>query len=284
MNIAALLRTAKPSTLLLLSLVTLAGATCSSGFLSSPSGTASLSGAAVAVLIVALVWSATAILNDCYDVEIDRVSNPSRAVVRGLLRRDEALRAAVLLYALAMMAMLTLRGTASKGVVMLGIILGVQYSAPPLRLRRWGVAGMLVIGSGVALAFLLGSLSQGSISTEALVTAFLFGIFAFNAAILKDFKDLEGDRKAGVVTLPVLLGYRRAAALALLGVGLSYAMLIAHTPGFTRALLLLIAIPHLYGILGLYRGCEAPFKAYALTKVCGICVVLTFILGEITGG
>lgn len=288
----ALLKMAKPRTILLLSLLTLTGAAYSPNFLSpsfpetvlaklfdaSPS-IASLANAALAAVVVTLVWSATAMLNDCYDVEIDRVSNPSRAIVSGVLRREEVIRVAALLYVLALIIVFTLGDAISKAIIALAVVLGVQYSAPPLRLRRSGVAAMLVIGCGVALAFLGGSLSQYRISSEALEIAFLFGFFAFNAALLKDFKDVEGDRRAGVKTLPVILGHKRASRLALLGIALSYALLIIYAiNSFAVFILLLISIINIYKILKLHDKKESPSKVYTYTYACGICIVLNFIL------
>ena len=36
-------------------------------------------------------------------------------------------------------------------------------------------------------------------------------LYVFGAATTKDFADVEGDRATGCVTLPILLGMRRAA-------------------------------------------------------------------------
>jgi 4-hydroxybenzoate polyprenyltransferase len=287
----ALLKMAKPRTILLLSVLTLTGAAYSPNFLSpsfpetvlvklldaTPS-IASLANAALAAVVVTLVWSATAMLNDCYDVEIDRVSNPSRAIVSGVLRREEVIKIAALLYVLALIIVFTLGDAISKAIVALAVVLGVQYSAPPLRLRRSGTAAMLVIGCGVALAFLGGALSQYRISGEALETAFLFGFFAFNAALLKDFKDVEGDRRAGVKTLPVILGHKRASRLALLGIALSYALLIIYTiNSFAVFILLPISIINIYKVLKLHDKKESPDKVYTYTYACGICIVLILL-------
>jgi len=289
--VCAAVRTAKPHTAVLLSLISFTGAVYSPNFLSPAfrgawlatvlgigGETASLMNAALAMLVVALLWFATAVLNDCYDIDVDRVSNPSRAIVSGVLKREHALRLSSVLYAIAVI-LSTALGAYAVIVAVFLTLLGMQYSAPPLRLRKNGIAGMSVIGVGVSLVFIFGSVSQHHLSSETFELAAIFGFFAFNISLIKDFKDTEGDKRAGIATLPVVLGYERAAALAMPMIAVSYLLLIATVHHMqAMAVLTLAAVTNVVAVHGLRTRMVRPGAAYAVTRLCGALVILCFIL------
>ena len=100
---------------------------------------------------------------------------------------------------------------------MLGLALAWIYSAPPLRLKARGWWGPISVGlcyEGLAwftgAAVMTGGMPDGRITAVA-------GLYSFGAVgimVLNDFKAVEGDRRMGVLSVPVDLGVEAAAWLA----------------------------------------------------------------------
>jgi chlorophyll synthase len=164
-----------------------------------------------ATAVVALLWLGTAIINDLSDQAIDAVSNPGRPVPSRRVDTALALRWAISAEVLAFVLVLVGGSAGAVYLALIGALLGNTYSLPPVRLRRSGIAANLVIGVGVGMAVVGGQLGQGDVTQTGLLSAVALGLLAAAVSMVKDFKDVAGDREHGVHTLPVLLGVRRAA-------------------------------------------------------------------------
>ena len=79
---------------------------------------------------------------------------------------------------------------------------------PYQRLKEIPFVKNIVVGSGVALVFIVGALVQEPLTLSLLV----LGMFVFLAlrvligSVIPDIRDIEGDKKAGVKTVPVIYG------------------------------------------------------------------------------
>lgn len=177
-----------------------------------------LMGIATLYLAVLALWLSSVFLNDVYDLEGDRLSNPERPIGRGALSRKEGIGLALGFAALSLIAATTLYwGAVALLLAALGI--SVVYSMPPLRLKRYPLisTGLIAVGSllMIALGFsLFGHATMrliGHVTHDVLkhfperVVAMVLVCFtlSFNT---KDLKDIAGDRLSGNYTLPVLLG------------------------------------------------------------------------------
>ncbi|NTW46008.1 MAG: UbiA family prenyltransferase [Candidatus Moranbacteria bacterium] len=169
---------------------------------------------ATAVMSIAVVcaWLASVVANDLADRRIDEVTNAKRP----LPTRDipAALYREIGVFFFAGSILLSL-SVSSKAALLILAYQGIAwiYSVPPLRLKRIPViatllsaaAGMTILFAGYEFASPIASISP--IPSSLLV--YLFICYAVTIP-LKDFKDMEGDRKDGVITIPVLLGEERA--------------------------------------------------------------------------
>jgi 4-hydroxybenzoate polyprenyltransferase len=274
------LRMVKPRATLMLCLVAIAGALFSPTH-SSPAN------AVLAVAVVVLVWIGTNLFNDLYDLEIDRRSNPTRVLVTGGITGLEVKALASIAYLLSALLAFLLFDWLFRVMVLTAVFLGFQYSAPPLRLRRWGPLATLSIGVGISLAFLAGGASQGGISSEGAMVAVLFGVVAFTSSSVKDFKDIEGDRGAGIRTLPIVLGYEQAVRVIALLVAASYILLVPYLLGFfewyTAPLIPALGAANLFIIQRLADKRDQAYRrnAYTYTHLCGAGVVLVYILARV---
>ena len=158
-------------------------------------------------LTASLMMAGTMILNDVYDVEVDRLNNPQRPIPSGKIRNREAYILAVL-FSGASIVFAGLLGpwTAITGLLALGLML--YYNT---RGKRTGLTGNIVVSFNVALPFFFGGLAVGSLTT----LLYIFSVLAFLAnlgrEIAKGIPDVQGDRALGVRTLAVSIGPKKAA-------------------------------------------------------------------------
>ena len=187
------------------------------------SGGGDLLGVIGICLATFLAFQASVALNDLFDEQGDRVVGAPRPLVTGALSRGDVAGFAAAATAAALLFALNVKYSAFLFIA-LALAVSFVYSAPPLRLKRFPVLATLLLGCASLLACLAGFSSFVEERATAvfplrlgwtIVLAFGLGFSA------KDLKDVEGDRAAGVLTLPVLLGPRvgRAAVAALVLLG-----------------------------------------------------------------
>jgi homogentisate phytyltransferase/homogentisate geranylgeranyltransferase len=171
-----------------------------------------LAGAAVNVYIVGL--------NQCEDVEIDRINKPWLPIPAGRLRLRAAWRLVIGSGVLAAVLAVT-QGWVEVAAVAAALAIGTAYSSPPLRLKRFPAAAAAsisivracVVNVGVYLHFAdsLGGRGELSPLPGPIVALTLFVLpFSFAIAVLKDVPDAEGDRRFRIATFTVRLGPRAA--------------------------------------------------------------------------
>jgi geranylgeranylglycerol-phosphate geranylgeranyltransferase len=153
--------------------------------------------------------SATAlILNDVFDLEVDRVNAPNRPLPSGVVTPRQAIVLSMVVAAsgLALSALLSPVALVTAFVVW---VIGVLYN---WRFKRSGLAGNLMVAFSVGMTFVFGGISVGR-TDEWLV--WWFGAIAFlldlGEEIAADAMDAEGDRLIGSRSLAIVHG--RAAAL-----------------------------------------------------------------------
>lgn len=171
-----------------------------------------VAGAAVNLYIVGL--------NQCEDVEIDRINKPWLPIPAGRLSVRGAWRI-VVVCALISAVLAVSQGWVEVAAVGSALAIGTAYSSPPLRLKRFpalaaasiSIVRACVVNLGVYLHFAssLGGRSGLSDIPDAVVALTLFVLpFSFAIAVLKDVPDAEGDRRFRIGTFTVRLGARAA--------------------------------------------------------------------------
>ena len=146
------------------------------------------------------------ILNDFFDVEIDEISKKCNPILQGIRKRYYCLSGVSLF--LIVMTMAFILNYQVSLIMFTFFLLGIIYSVPPVRLKRFpiistfilSVAVILAISSGYSIIFFEETFEKIPVS---LIFALLSGItIGFS---VKDISHIEGDRKNGVITLPFLL-------------------------------------------------------------------------------
>jgi homogentisate phytyltransferase / homogentisate geranylgeranyltransferase len=183
-----------------------------------------LAGAAVNIYIVGL--------NQCEDVEIDRINKPTLPIPDGRISLSAARRLVIGCGVLAAGLAVT-QGWVETVAVSAALAIGTAYSSPPLRLKRFPAAAAAsisvvracVVNIGVYLHFAdsLGHRGELSPLPGPIVALTLFVLpFSFAIAVLKDVPDEEGDRRFRIATFTVRLGPSAAFGIGMAALTIGY--------------------------------------------------------------
>jgi len=163
-------------------------------------------------LMAAVLNAASNVLNQVTDFEADAINKPARPLPSGRVGASEALRLSGWLYVAAFLLAAPV-GPQCSLLAGTAAILTVAYSAPPLRWKSVPYLANLVIAipRGLLLKVAGWSCVRDFGRLEPWYIGTIFALFLLGATTTKDFADQKGDAAAGVRTLPVLHGPRRAA-------------------------------------------------------------------------
>ncbi|VAX36802.1 hypothetical protein MNBD_UNCLBAC01-1306 [hydrothermal vent metagenome] len=149
-----------------------------------------------------LVWQVSVFINDIFDMDIDRLTNPERPLIKGIVTPDEYKLAGILLSFIAMSLTIVIKPVVFLMIVV-SIFLAYSYSAPPLRLRKT-LLGNLVIGLSLAISFWAGLFSSDDpyvFHKRHVFLGVLLFIIGTVISLSKDIKDVEGDKQCGIDNL-----------------------------------------------------------------------------------
>jgi 1,4-dihydroxy-2-naphthoate octaprenyltransferase len=212
-------------------------------------------------------------------------SGGSRVAIYELLTVRQLVAVALALFAgaaaIGLVLVLVTRSTTLLWIGVAGILVGVAYTAPPLKLVHRGL-GEIAVAIGFGPIMLLGAyvVQTGRIAAEPLVVSITIGILVALILFVNEIPDRSGDASAGKRTLPVRfspsivqIGYLVAAALAfaLIAGGVAIGLLPWPT------LLALLAAPVAVRV---YRGIKVNYDSpYALMATMGMNINLTLLVG-----
>ncbi len=158
-------------------------------------------------LTASLMMAGTMVLNDIYDVEIDKVNSPDRPIASGRVEVREALAFGIILSVLSIASSFLL-GVWTLLTATLALVLMIYYNT---RGKKTGLFGNAVVSFNVALPFFYGGLAVGSLNPLLLVFSVLAFLANLGREVAKGIPDAQGDRQLGVRTLAVSRGPRAAA-------------------------------------------------------------------------
>lgn len=152
-------------------------------------------------IVVFLCVIAGNMINDYFDIEIDKVNRPERLKLINILGRKKFLFIPLTLFFFSNILSL-FSGIFYFFITITATAILIIYT--PF-LKPYLFFGNLIISAISGFTFILGGLTAGKI--EANIFPFLFAFFLhLPREIIKDLEDIEGDRKEGLKTLPIVLG------------------------------------------------------------------------------
>jgi len=141
-------------------------------------------------------------LNDIYDEEIDRVQNRKTPVTLGVDKKFYLRFGAFI--ALFSVLLSIYIGLMCFLLNIIFLFLGFVYSSPPIRIRKYPLSTSF-IGIGAVIAFLMGY-TPTEINSLIMKMIFILFVATTIGTNVKDLKDYEGDKRAGIKTLFTVFG------------------------------------------------------------------------------
>jgi len=189
--------------------------------------------ATLGFVCVFLLSASALILNDVFDLEVDRVNAPERAIPSGAVTVGEAVGLSVPV-TLGGLAAAWAIGPSALGFGVYIWAVGFLYN---WKFKRSGLPGNLMVATSVGSCFILGGMAVGELGNPMLWFMAL-GAFLIDLAeeIAGDAMDMEGDKVLGSKSLA--LRYGRTAALRI-------------SAGIFGLLFLLSLLPIIRGWLGI---------------------------------
>jgi chlorophyll synthase len=185
--------------------------------------------AAGVLLAGPMVCGTSQAVNDWYDRHVDAINEPDRPIPSGRIPGRWGLYIAVIWTALSLL-LATMLGQWGFVAAVVGLALAWAYSAPPIRLKQngwWGNAACGLCYEGLPWFTGVAVMSASMPDWRIVIVALLYSIGAHGIMTLNDFKSVEGDRRMGIDSLPVLLGVGNAARLACVVMALPQVVVVA---------------------------------------------------------
>ncbi len=158
-----------------------------------------------------LTASAGNVINDIFDIEIDKISHPMRPLPVNKITPGEAAKyySILVVFSLIISYLINIDAfiivTGSSALLFL-------YS---YKLKKFALTGNIVVAFMTGLAFIYGGVAVNNVSFAIIPAVFAFLINLIRE-IVKDIEDLEGDLKAGLSTFPHIYGIKAAKKIILI--------------------------------------------------------------------
>lgn len=180
------------------------------------------------VLATVLIAAGGYIINDIYDVEADKINKPNKLIINKHITENNATTLFMVFNIIGVgIGFYLANGIGKAGFFSIFFIASALLYVYSTSLKQIAVVGNVVVSIVVALSILLVGIFELvpaiNANNKAVQMTFIniirdYAIFAFLINLVremvKDLEDIEGDQKAGIQTLPVLLGRERATKIA----------------------------------------------------------------------
>lgn len=217
------------------------------------------------------------VYNDIFDVELDRLSakaGESHYISRPLINgKASKLHAEILILIQTVIGLgigffINLQVFA---LLALYLALGILYSTPPIKLKGRFIFKQLTIASGVGINSLVGGAAVGIISNAVVYIAALFFVLTLFGAPIIDIRDIYADEKLGRKTLPIVIGSKATAVVAMISTVaiLIFSILTYSWIGFNFAFAILISASFLillFSIFNIYKHLNNPNYIEGIVK------------------
>ena len=239
--------------------------------------------AATLTMFFALVAHAGAnVVNDYYDslsgcdaANTQRVfpfTGGSRMIQNDVLSAAATGRFGFSLLAAVVPAGLWLTAHSAPGLVAIGIaglLVGLAYSAPPLKLQSRGLGEFAITGGWLLVVVGTDFVQRRAFDFMPIATGLGFALLVANVLYINQFPDVQADAQAGKRTLVVRLGVARARW--------GYATLAGLCYGWVLVMILLGILPKL-AIISLLAAAPSEMALRSLMRHAGVPSRLTFAI------
>lgn len=232
-------------------------------------------------LVVFLITGAGNAINDYFDIDIDIINKPERPIPSGKIGLKAALYFSILIFTIGTILAASIN-LICGAIALINSLLLIYYAKT---LKRTVLFGNMAVGYLTGSTFLFGGavfFESGGIN-GVFVLFLLATLATISREIVKDIEDMEGDRKDGAHTLPILIGDRKAAWMASL-IGL-VAVLASPLPYIQSLMslryLVIVAVADILFALAVYEILEKrdPARSSKMFKMAMAFALLSFVAG-----
>jgi geranylgeranylglycerol-phosphate geranylgeranyltransferase len=150
------------------------------------------------------------VVNDIYDLEVDRINQPRRPIPSGKISVPGATRISIAMLIAGFTCAFLSLNFAAVAVAAIYASLSWLYN---FRAKKSGIAGNAIVASSLAIPFVYGGIVSGGSSLSPLLilmalTAFLSGV---GREVVKAMADVDGDARRGISSVARESGMKVAA-------------------------------------------------------------------------
>ena len=156
-----------------------------------------------AIFAIGFVTYSIYIINDICDEDIDCINKPSRPIPSKRISKTEAKILSIILIIFGFAFVVNLNRI-TFSMVIAHLVLGLAYSVKPLRLKK-GLLANPCMALGTTTSIMCGA-STFQLNAQVIFAAISMFFFVCICGYGKDLKDVEGDRRNNIKTLPVIIG------------------------------------------------------------------------------
>ena len=163
-------------------------------------------------LLLGFLWgfflsSPAMILNDYFDIEVDRVNAPHRPLPSGLISSAACIYLAIITMLVGLIVS-SFIGLSTILIYVIFWLIGFLYN---WRLKEKGLLGNLLVSSSVAITIIFGGIVVGQPWNKAVwIISLMVFVFNLGEEIASDALDIEGDKKRNGKSIATLIGKKNA--------------------------------------------------------------------------
>ncbi len=170
-------------------------------------------------------WALSAsamVLNDYFDIEVDKINDPDRPIPSGEIKPNQALTFGLILISIGLLMGLGIdlyeffMNDSQIGVsIITAVICAIMAAAYTRYMKRFSIVGNLAVSIGVWMGFLYGDLVfdfMPEVLPQCMAAAAFF--LNFGREVSKGIMDIEGDRENKVTTVATAFGSKWTARIA----------------------------------------------------------------------
>ncbi|MEM2211622.1 MAG: UbiA family prenyltransferase [Nitrososphaerales archaeon] len=187
------------------------------------------------------ISSYSMVINDFYDLEVDRVNNPYKPLPSGKIKIKFALSLAIMLLLLGLFSAIL--------ISILNFIIALIFAIISWIYNAWGkkkgIIGNMMVALSVSIPYIYGSIAIGKLNDLLIwFLALISFIAATGREVVKTISDVEGDKLRDVRSIARVYGIKYAAQLSstlfLIAVAFSLLPIILKIVGLIYIVLILI--------------------------------------------
>ena len=156
------------------------------------------------------ISSYSMIINDIYDIEIDKVNQPERPLAKQIISINTALSLSLILLLIGL--------TSSLLISYYNIIITAIFSILSWFYNIWckkqGIIGNSIVASSMSIPFIFGGVITGNISLLVWSISLIAFLSGMGREIIKTIADVEGDKIKGIKSVSIQFGSRNAMLIA----------------------------------------------------------------------